>query len=73
MKVFVVAGEASGDRLGADLMHGLRHLVSDVSFRGTAKSRAANLAISLPSQLRAPLRQQNYVLECLSPSFGLRV
>ena len=36
MKVFVVAGEASGDRLGADLMRGLRHLVSDVSFRGVA-------------------------------------
>ena len=36
MKVFVVAGEASGDRLGADLVRGLRHLVPDVSFRGVA-------------------------------------
>jgi lipid-A-disaccharide synthase len=36
VKVFVVAGEASGDRLGADLLRGLRHLVPDVSFRGVA-------------------------------------
>ena len=36
MKVFVVAGEASGDRLGADLMRGLRHLVPDVNFRGVS-------------------------------------
>ncbi len=34
MKVFVVAGEPSGDRLGAALMAGLGTLVPDVQFRG---------------------------------------
>ncbi len=34
MKVFLVAGEMSGDRLGAALMAGLRELVADVSFVG---------------------------------------
>ena len=36
MKLFLLAGEASGDRLGAELMRGLRHLKPDVSFRGIA-------------------------------------
>ncbi|MCF2904047.1 lipid-A-disaccharide synthase [Octadecabacter sp. CECT 8868] len=34
MKVFVIAGEPSGDKLGAALMDGLKELVSDVSFEG---------------------------------------
>lgn len=34
MRVFITAGEPSGDRLGAALMAGLRELVPDVSFRG---------------------------------------
>lgn len=34
MKVFLVAGELSGDRLGAALMAGLRTLVPDVAFVG---------------------------------------
>ena len=34
MKLFLLAGEASGDRLGAELMRGLRHLKPDVRFRG---------------------------------------
>ncbi|PZX19913.1 lipid-A-disaccharide synthase [Palleronia aestuarii] len=34
MKVFLVAGEASGDRLGAALMAGLRELRPDVTFAG---------------------------------------
>lgn len=34
MKVFVVAGEASGDKLGAALMVGLKQLTPDVEFRG---------------------------------------
>ncbi|MDO5620412.1 MAG: lipid-A-disaccharide synthase [Paracoccus sp. (in: a-proteobacteria)] len=34
MKVFLIAGEASGDRLGAALMAGLRELVPGVSFDG---------------------------------------
>jgi lipid-A-disaccharide synthase len=36
VKLFLLAGEASGDRLGAELMRGLRHLKPDVSFRGIA-------------------------------------
>lgn len=34
MKLFLIAGEPSGDRLGAALMAGLRALVPDVSFAG---------------------------------------
>lgn len=34
MRVFVLAGEASGDRLGGALMAGLRELVPDVTFDG---------------------------------------
>ncbi|MDE3239415.1 MAG: lipid-A-disaccharide synthase [Paracoccaceae bacterium] len=34
MKLFLIAGEPSGDRLGAALMAGLRTLVPDVSFAG---------------------------------------
>ena len=34
MLVFMVAGEASGDRLGATLMAGLRELVGDIAFDG---------------------------------------
>ncbi|SMP23787.1 lipid-A-disaccharide synthase [Shimia sagamensis] len=34
MKVFLVAGELSGDRLGGALMEGLRQLVPDVQFAG---------------------------------------
>lgn len=34
MKVFLIAGEASGDKLGAALMEGLKTLVPDVEFHG---------------------------------------
>jgi len=34
MRVFVIAGEASGDKLGAALMEGLQSLVPDVTFDG---------------------------------------
>ena len=34
MKVFLIAGELSGDRLGGALMEGLRELVPDVTFEG---------------------------------------
>ena len=34
MKVFLIAGEASGDKLGAALMEGLQTLVPDVEFHG---------------------------------------
>ena len=36
MKLFLLAGEASGDRLGAELMRGLRQLKANVRFRGIA-------------------------------------
>ena len=36
MKLFLLAGEASGDRLGVELMRGLRQLKTDVRFRGIA-------------------------------------
>ena len=35
MKVFIIAGEASGDKLGTEMMKGLQHLASDkVQFAG---------------------------------------
>jgi lipid-A-disaccharide synthase len=34
MKVFITAGELSGDKLGVALMRGLRALVPDIEFRG---------------------------------------
>ena len=34
MKLFLIAGEASGDRLGAALMAGLRYLRPDITFSG---------------------------------------
>jgi lipid-A-disaccharide synthase len=39
MRVFITAGEPSGDKLGAALMAGLRALVPDVSFRGIGGPR----------------------------------
>ncbi|MCV6824320.1 MULTISPECIES: lipid-A-disaccharide synthase [Halocynthiibacter] len=36
MKVFLIAGEQSGDKLGAALMVGLKTLVPEVEFRGVA-------------------------------------
>ncbi|CUH77193.1 lipid-A-disaccharide synthase [Tropicibacter naphthalenivorans] len=39
MKVFVTAGEASGDKLGAALMIGLRELRGDVEFTGIGGER----------------------------------
>ncbi len=38
MRVFVIAGEASGDKLGAALMAGLKQLVPDVAFAGIGGS-----------------------------------
>ncbi|PYC48375.1 lipid-A-disaccharide synthase [Litorivita pollutaquae] len=34
MKVFIIAGEASGDKLGAALMQGMKSLQNDVQFQG---------------------------------------
>jgi len=34
MKVFIIAGEPSGDRLGGALMAGLKSLRSDITFDG---------------------------------------
>ena len=39
MRVFVIAGEASGDKLGAALMAGLRTHAGDVSFEGIGGDR----------------------------------
>ncbi|SDY02297.1 lipid-A-disaccharide synthase [Citreimonas salinaria] len=41
MRVFVTAGEASGDKLGAALMSGLHRMVPDVAFRGIGGPRMA--------------------------------
>ncbi|PYG31619.1 lipid-A-disaccharide synthase [Pelagimonas varians] len=41
MRVFITAGEASGDKLGAALMEGLRQLVPEVEFRGIGGEKMA--------------------------------
>lgn len=41
MRVFILAGEASGDKLGAALMEGLKQLRPDVSFFGVGGDRMA--------------------------------
>jgi lipid-A-disaccharide synthase len=50
MKVFVIAGEASGDKLGAALMAGLRQLRPDVTFDGVGGPlmQAAGLVSRFP-------------------------
>ena len=46
MKVFVIAGEPSGDKLGAALMAGLRALAPDVAFRGLGGAAMAGEGLS---------------------------
>lgn len=50
MKVFVIAGEASGDKLGAALMAGLKELRPDVTFEGVGGPlmQAAGLVSRFP-------------------------
>ncbi|NGQ91506.1 lipid-A-disaccharide synthase [Rhodobacter sp. HX-7-19] len=52
MKIFLVAGEPSGDRLGAALMAGLRVLRPDVEFAGVAGPlmQAAGMASLFPME-----------------------
>ncbi|AKS45948.1 lipid-A-disaccharide synthase [Octadecabacter temperatus] len=45
MKVFVIAGEPSGDKLGAALMEGLIHEVPDVTFEGIGGALMQNLGV----------------------------
>ncbi len=46
MKVFVIAGEPSGDKLGAALMEGLIHEVPDVTFEGIGGALMQNLGVN---------------------------
>ena len=46
MRVFLIAGEPSGDRLGAALMRGLRTLVPAVEFHGIGGPRMAEEGLS---------------------------
>ncbi len=52
MKLFLIAGEASGDALGAALMAGLKSLVPDLAFDGIggAKMAAAGLTSGFPME-----------------------
>ncbi len=52
MKVFVIAGEPSGDRLGGALMAGLRTLVPDIAFRGLGgpQMRAQGIESQFPME-----------------------
>lgn len=46
MKVFVIAGEPSGDRLGAALMQGLRQLYPEIAFHGVGGPQMAGEGLS---------------------------
>ncbi|SMX31077.1 lipid-A-disaccharide synthase [Octadecabacter ascidiaceicola] len=46
MKVFVIAGEPSGDKLGAAMMDGLIHEVPDVTFEGIGGALMQNLGVN---------------------------
>lgn len=46
MRVFIIAGEPSGDKLGAALMEGLRHLMPDVEFNGIGGARMIEAGLS---------------------------
>lgn len=46
MKVFVIAGEPSGDKLGAALMEGLIHEVPDVTFEGIGGALMQNFGVN---------------------------
>ncbi|KPP87673.1 MAG: lipid-A-disaccharide synthase [Rhodobacteraceae bacterium HLUCCO07] len=52
MKVFVIAGEPSGDRLGGALMAGLQELVPDIAFRGVGgpQMRAQGIESQFPME-----------------------
>ncbi|MEY8838513.1 lipid-A-disaccharide synthase, partial [Cribrihabitans sp. XS_ASV171] len=52
MRVFLVAGEPSGDRLGGALMEGLRELRSDIHFDGIggAAMQAQGLVSRFPME-----------------------
>jgi lipid-A-disaccharide synthase len=52
LRVGLVAGEASGDTLGADLIHALRRLAPDIEFFGVAgpKMQAAGCEVWEPSE-----------------------
>lgn len=45
MRVFLIAGEPSGDRLGGALMTGLRHLVPEVQFTGIGGTQMQALGL----------------------------
>ncbi len=45
MRVFITAGEASGDKLGAALIEGLRALVPDVTFEGIGGPRMSEAGL----------------------------
>ncbi|MGH1577029.1 lipid-A-disaccharide synthase [Planktotalea sp.] len=46
MRVFVIAGEPSGDKLGAALMDGLREIMPDVEFDGIGGARMIEAGLS---------------------------
>lgn len=46
MRLFLIAGEPSGDALGAALMAGLRHLVPDIAFAGVGGPRMTEAGLT---------------------------
>ena len=70
MRVFIIAGELSGDKLGAALMAGLRQLVPDVTFDGVG----GDLMTSQGLQSRFPMDELSVMglVEILPKYFHLR-
>jgi len=70
MKLFLIAGEPSGDRLGAALMAGLRRLVPGVAFHGVGGPLMAALGL----QSRFPMEELSVmgIAEVLPKYFALK-
>ena len=70
MRVFIIAGEASGDRLGAALMEGLKELTEGVSFDGVGGTLMAEQGL----QSRFPMSELSLfgIVEILPKYFHLK-
>ena len=72
LRVGLLAGEASGDTLGADLIHALRRMAPQTEFFGVAgpKMQAAGCEVWEPSESLAVMAKKSPLLCSISAVFG---